>query len=93
MEIDENRSEPPQQDCPECDGSGSVECDGNHDCPADCDSGSIFDQEADKWRQCGQCDGPGSLPCNNEGCEGAPGSDTYYKDCDSCDGTGLIAAQ
>jgi hypothetical protein len=92
MEIDNNHDEPQQQDCHECGGSGSVECDGDHDCVADCDRGSIFDSEEDKWRECGQCDGPGSLPCSNDGCEGAPGSDTYHKDCPDCDGTGLVAA-
>lgn len=81
-----------QKDCNECGGSGSIECDGDHDCVAHCDKGSIFDTQDDRWRECGQCDGPGSLPCSNAGCEGVPGSETYQKECCNCEGTGLIAA-
>jgi DnaJ-class molecular chaperone len=92
IDMTKNHEEHQQKDCVECSGSGAIECDSIHDCPADCDRGRVFDSEQDKWRDCGQCDGPGSLPCSNDGCEGMPASDIYHKDCSNCDGTGLVAA-
>ena len=88
----ESNVEIAQQDCIECGGNGVVECESDHKCEADCDRGLVFDSEQDRWFECGQCDGPASLSCSNDGCSADPGSDHYTKTCESCDGTGLVAA-
>lgn len=76
--------------CPECNGDGRVECDGDHDCERCDNSGSVFSDRKDDWVECPLCDGPGSLSCSPS-CEYNGMDKKYYADCSECGGEGTLS--
>lgn len=77
----DERDEPGEVECPECDGGGEIEPEAEDDetCP-DCEGSG--DSKADMARPCERCGGSGNLNAEPE-----------KEQCSNCDGTGQVPAE